>query len=346
MEFQENIPLGTYTTLRIGGPARWFAQAVSEADILEALDFARSRELPLFILGGGSNLLVSDAGFRGLVLRIALRGVKESFEGDNLIFRVEAGESWDQFVDYAVSLDCSGIECLAGIPGTVGGTPVQNVGAYGQEVSQTICAVRALDIRSAKFAEMTPAECGFAYRQSVFNTTSRGQYVVTRVDYSLIAGGAPTLTYTDLKRHFRGWQEKPSLAQVAEAVRAIRREKGMYLVEGDPDVASAGSFFKNPIVDHSGLAEIEASLPAGTVVPKYQAPDGKVKLAAAWLLEQAGFAKGYGGGRAGISTRHTLALVNRGGATAREIMALSDEIIAIVEQRFGLRLEREPVYLD
>jgi UDP-N-acetylmuramate dehydrogenase len=345
MEILENVPLALYTTFKIGGPARWFAEAASEVDILEAVSFARERGLLLFVLGGGSNLLVSDSGFSGLVLRIALRGIREHFDDDTLILQAEAGEDWDKLVSHAVLLDCAGIECLAGIPGTVGGTPVQNVGAYGQEVSQTIVAVRVLDLRVGKLVEMTAAECGFAYRQSIFNTSARGRFIVTRVDYALTVGGRPTLTYSDLQRHFQGASEVPSLAEVAETVRAIRRSKGMFLVDGDPDSASAGSFFKNPVVDRALLARIAATVPAKRAVPQYPARDGRVKLAAAWLVEQAGFTKGYGEGSAGISSRHTLALVNRGGASASEVLALSQKIAARVEEKFGVRLEREPVYL-
>jgi len=345
MEILENVSLARYTTFKIGGPARWFAEAASESDILEAVSFARERGLPLFVLGGGSNLLVADVGFAGLVLRICLRGIREHFDGDTLVLQAEAGEDWDKLVSHAVSFDCAGIECLAGIPGTVGGTPVQNVGAYGQEVSQRIVTVRVLDLKSEKLMEMSGDECGFAYRQSIFNTSAKGRFIVTRVDYELLAGGPPTLTYPDLQRHFQGGNGAPSLTQVADAVRAIRRSKGMYLVEGDPDCASAGSFFKNPVVDPASLARIEATVAQGTKIPQYPAPDGKVKLAAAWLVEQAGFSKGYGSGRAGISSRHTLALVNRGGASAADVLALSEDIVAKVEERFGVRLEREPVLL-
>jgi len=297
------------------------------------------------VLGGGSNLLVSDAGFAGLVLRIALRGIRDSFEGDKLVLRVGAGENWDQFVSHAVSLDCAGIECLAGIPGTVGGTPVQNVGAYGQEVSETIFSVRALDLESKEFVEMTTAECRFAYRQSLFNTSAKGQYIVTRVEYGLVPGGCPTLRYADLKRHFQDRSETPSLVEVAAAVREIRRQKGMFLVKGDPNCASAGSFFKNPVVSRETVAAIAAKLSAGTAIPQYPADGSSLKLAAAWLIEQAGFRKGYGHERVGISTQHTLALVNRGGASAKQVLEFSEEIEARVEEKFGVRLEREPVYL-
>ncbi len=345
MELLENIPLAPYTTFRIGGPARWFAEATTEAEILEAVNFAQERGVALFVLGGGSNLLVSDAGFDGLVLRIGLRGRREFFEVDQLVFQVEAGEIWDDLVDRAAALDCAGIECLAGIPGTVGGTPVQNVGAYGQEVAETVRAVRALDLSTKQYVEMTGAECGFSYRQSIFNTSDRGRYIVTRVDYSLIPGGPPTLGYADLKRHFQDWTSVPSLAEVVAVVREIRRSKGMFLVEGDPDSASAGSFFKNPVIDSEQLRAVQAVVGTGAKIPQYPAGDGKVKLAAAWLVEQAGFRKGYRKERAGISTRHTLALVNRGGASAGEILALSEEIAAGVEAKFGVRLEREPVFV-
>ena len=248
MEFVENVPLAPHTTFKIGGPAKWFAEAANEHDIVEAVAFIRARNLPLFVLGGGSNLLVSDAGFPGLVLRIALRGISEHYEGDRLILRVGAGEDWDDLVSHATFLDCAGIECLAGIPGTVGGTPVQNVGAYGQEVSEGIVTVRALNLQTGQFVEMPADACQFGYRKSLFNTTGKGQFIVVRVDFALTVGGPPTITYADLRRQFEDWTEAPSLTQVADAVRQIRRVKGMFLVEGDPDTASAGSFFKNPIV--------------------------------------------------------------------------------------------------
>ncbi|AXC09534.1 UDP-N-acetylenolpyruvoylglucosamine reductase [Acidisarcina polymorpha] len=346
MEFLQNVPLAPFTTLQIGGQAAWFAEAASEVEVMEAVEFARLRALRLFVLGGGSNLLVSDEGFPGLVLRIALKGIKESFEDDKLIVRAGAGEDWDGFVDQTIALDCAGIECLAGIPGTIGGTPVQNVGAYGQEVSQTIRMVRALDLDTLGLVEFTNAECGFGYRQSIFNTSARGKYIVTQVEYEVTPGAPPTLTYADLKRRFPDAGEPPSVAKVASTVRAIRREKGMLLVEGDPDTASAGSFFKNPIIEQSELERIRAAVPANTAIPSYPAGDGKVKLAAAWLLEQTGFTKGYGSGRVGISSRHTLALINRGGATAAEVLGFSNEIVAKVEARFGVRLEREPVFLE
>jgi UDP-N-acetylmuramate dehydrogenase len=337
MRFLEHIPLAPYTTFCIGGPARWFADADSEASIFEAVEFARSRSLPLFVLGGGSNLLVSDQGFPGLVLRIAFKGIGR--QGD--VFRVAAGEGWDEFVTHVVAEGYAGIECLAGIPGTVGGTPVQNVGAYGQEVAETIRVVRAIDLACLEIKELAPEQCGFAYRRSIFNSTERGRYIVTRVDYALTKDGPPRLSYADLKKHFAGKSE-PTLAEVAAAVRGIRHGKGMLIVEGDPDCRSAGSFFKNPIVTNEHYARIAES--AGGA-PGYPAGDGFVKLPAAWLVEQAGFHKGYVFGHAGISSRHALALINRGEANAADILALCDKIVATIEQKFGIRIEPEPVFL-
>jgi UDP-N-acetylmuramate dehydrogenase len=338
MDYREQVPLAPYTTFRIGGPARWFAEAASEAEIVEAVEFARERGLPLFALGGGSNLLVADEGFAGLVLRVGLKGVAQECDR----FDVAAGEEWDGFVSYAVEREYAGIECLAGIPGTAGGTPIQNVGAYGQEVAETVERVRALNLATLQFEEFTNAECGFAYRRSRFNTTERGKYIVTRVSYRLRKDGAPRMEYADLKRYFQNLAA-PSLQQVSLAVREIRHGKGMYIVEGDPDCRSAGSFFKNPVVSAEHYARIAAQ--EFVDVPHYPAAGGAVKIPAAWLLERAGFHKGYALGAAGVSSRHTLALVNRGGATAADIFALCDRIIAAVEARFGIRLELEPVLL-
>ena len=338
MQLCEKVALAAYTTFEAGGPARWFAEATSEAGVLEAVQWAQEGGVPLFVLGGGSNVLVADEGFRGLVLHIALLGIEQ--DGD--VFRAAAGEAWDRFVTQAVERGYGGIECLAGIPGTVGGTPVQNVGAYGQEVSSTIASVRVLDTATLKFREMTAAECGFAYRTSIFNSTQRGRFIVTRVDYRLRKDAAPTLAYADLQRRFAG-RAIPTLAETAAAVREIRHSKGMLLVEGEPDCRSAGSFFKNPVVSEDHYSEIAAK--AAGAVPRFAAGPGVVKIPAAWLVEQAGFHKGFAMGAAGISSKHTLAIVNRGGATARDIVALRDAIVIAVEAKFGIHLEQEPVWV-
>ncbi|MGC1462795.1 MAG: UDP-N-acetylmuramate dehydrogenase [Terracidiphilus sp.] len=344
MQMKENQLLAPFTTFGIGGPARWFVEAASEGEIAEAAAWAKERGVVLFVLGGGSNLLVSDAGFNGLVVHVGLRGITLSEDVGLMIYRAAAGEDWDGFVERVVAENCAGLECLAGIPGTVGGTPVQNVGAYGQEVASSIERVRAFDLEKHVFVEFAAAECGFGYRRSRFNAADRGRYVVTRVDYRLIPGGRPTLRYADLQRAVQECPPEgadPSLAEVAAAVRRVRQSKGMLLVEGDPDCRSAGSFFKNPVVSEKQVEQIAAA--SLNQPPRFQAGPGQVKLAAAWLIEQAGFPRGFALGAAGISSQHTLALINRGGATAAEILALADRIAAAVEDRFGIRLEIEPV---
>jgi len=354
MHIEENKPLAPFTTFGIGGPARWFVEAASEDDIVEATGWARERELKLFVLGGGSNLLVSDAGFDGLVLRIGLKGIlaprgthpKTEPEGPWL-YGVAAGEDWDHFVQRAVEDGCAGIECLAGIPGTVGGTPVQNVGAYGQEVSQTIVTVRAFDRKMGRFVDLPASDCGFSYRRSIFNSSQRERYVVSRVHYALRKDAPANFVYADVARYFAARNvTAPTLAEVRDAVRSIRAQKGMLLVAGDADCRSAGSFFKNPVVPASTLDSLALELKVEKQsIPAYPAQQGEVKLSAAWLIERAGFAKGYALGNAGISSRHTLALVNRGGASATEVTALRDKVIAAVASRFAVRLEPEPVWL-
>jgi UDP-N-acetylmuramate dehydrogenase len=344
MQVLEQVPLAPYTTFGIGGPARWFVEASTEDEVLEAVRFAREHNASLFVLGGGSNLLISDQGFPGVVLRIAMKGTEQQRAGDATVFSVAAGEDWDAFVSLAVSQNYAGIECLAGIPGTVGGTPVQNVGAYGQEVAETIRVVRALDLRTMQFLELKAKECGFAYRRSIFNGAERGRYIVTRVDYALRNSYGASISYADLKRYFQDWMREPTLSEVRSAVREIRHRKGMLIVPGDLDCRSAGSFFKNPVIADEHFARIAASMD-GMNVPNYPAGEGYVKVPAAWLLEQAGFHKGYALGRAGISSRHTLALINRGGASANDMAALRDAIVAKVAARFAIRLEPEPVWV-
>jgi UDP-N-acetylmuramate dehydrogenase len=347
MQFLEEVALAPYTTFQIGGPARWFAEAESEDDIAAGVAFARDRQLPLFVLGGGSNLLVSDAGFPGLVLHIALRGIVSTQERGRPMISAAAGEDWDGLVAYAVAANCAGVECLSGIPGTVGGTPVQNVGAYGQEVSQTIVTVRVFDRKTTQFEDLPASACGFSYRRSIFNSTHRERYVVSRVDYALNQNGPANFVYADLARHFAARNlVSPTLAEVREAVRAIRRQKGMLIVPGDADCRSAGSFFKNPVVPVTVLDSLaqELGLEKKTI-PAYPAQDGEVKLSAAWLIERAGYQKGYALGNAGISSRHTLALINRGGASAADVLALRDQVTDTIATRFAIRLEPEPVLL-
>ena len=342
MKIFKDIPLAPFTTFGIGGPARWFIEAETEDDIVEAAFWGREHEMELFVLGGGSNLLVSDAGFNGLVLHVGVKGIER--KGD--LFCCGAGEDWDGFVSLVVAQGYAGVECLAGIPGTVGGTPVQNVGAYGQEVESVVERVRVFDLEQWKYVELRNEECGFGYRHSRFNSVDRGRFVVTGVDYRLRRNGSPQITYADLKKHFHELSGTPTLSAVADAVREIRKAKGMLLVEGEPDCRSAGSFFKNPEVTTETADRVrEFAENAGVPLRVFPTAGELVKIPAAWLIEQAGFRRGYTFGAAGISTRHTLALINRGDATAEEILALAQKISAAVEERFGIRLEMEPVML-
>jgi UDP-N-acetylmuramate dehydrogenase len=346
MFLQENVPLAPLTTFRLGGPARFFVEAKTIADVQEAIAFARSKDLPLFILGGGSNLLVADSGWPGLVLKVAIPGIERrpgEIDGKAL-FDVGAGESWDNFVSHAVKAQCAGIECLSGIPGTVGGTPVQNVGAYGQEVSETIESVEVLDLKDGQVRELCREACGFTYRSSIFNTTEQGRFIILRVAFALTPGGSPFIGYADLKRHFAGRETSPNLAETREAVRHIRALKGMLIVVGDPDCMSAGSFFKNPVVSNDQHEDLKKRAAArGLTLPAYPALQKNKKISAAWLVEHSDFARGYALGHVGISSKHTLAIVNRGGATAAEVLALKDQIQQRVEELWGIQLEPEPV---
>jgi UDP-N-acetylmuramate dehydrogenase len=345
---RQNVPLAPYTTFKVGGPARFFTEIGDELALRDALKWARENGQPVFILGGGSNLVVSDQGFGGLVVRMNVLGITHRHTlDDHVVFEVGAGEEWDAFVASTVAQNCSGIENLSGIPGTVGGTPVQNVGAYGQEVSETINEVTVYDTETSQVATLKNSECGFDYRSSIFNTVARGRYIVLRVSFRLLHGGSPNLKYADLQKHFAG-KPSPSLAEVREAVRAIRLSKAMLIVEGDEDCRSAGSFFKNPIVPVSKLNEVKQIARSRGIdrdPPSYPAGDAQIKLSAAWLVEQSGFHKGYGKGPAGISRRHTLAIVNRGNATAKDIIALKDEVQRGVKAAFSIELHPEPVFV-
>jgi UDP-N-acetylmuramate dehydrogenase len=346
IEIQENVCLAPYTTLQVGGNASYFIEPRNEGEVIEALRWAQTRALPVFVLGGGSNLLVSDAGFHGLVLHIAIVGIDTHAEGDKRIYSAGAGVEWDTLVEHAVEDNCAGVECLSGIPGSVGGTPVQNVGAYGQDVSETSACVCAVEVATLERVKFDGAACGFSYRQSRFNGPDLGRYILTRVDYALKPGGAPKIAYADLKRHFSNKLSSdnyPTVSAVRKSILAIRRAKGMVLDETDTDSRSAGSFFKNPVILHEEYERIAAG--SAVPVPHFEAGKGQVKLAAAWLIEQAGLGKGFTLGQVGISSKHTLALMNRGGATAADVLLLKEFVQRRVQERFGVELRPEPVML-
>jgi UDP-N-acetylmuramate dehydrogenase len=329
-------------------------EAVDELDVWEAAHEAQDRNLPIFTLGGGSNLVIPDEGFPGLLLHAAIgEQIRSRAVPGGVLLQVDAGVDWNALVHHACRLGLCGIECLAGIPGLTGGSPIQNIGAYGQEVATTIQIVRALDLQTLAFVEIPHADCGFAYRTSRFNTVDRNRFIVTRVDFLLPAVAKPNLSYADLRNHF-GDGATPTPLQIYEAVRAIRDRKGMLIDPANPtpDSRSAGSFFKNPIVPAEILPRIAETLAIPipiTEIPHWPAASGQIKLPAAWLIERAGFPKGFTltpDAPVGISSRHTLALINRSGsATCADLLTLRNHIAAEVHHRFGISLEQEPVTL-
>jgi UDP-N-acetylmuramate dehydrogenase len=344
---RRDVPLASLTTLRLGGPARRLVEAATEEEVVEAVRAADAAGERLLVMAGGSNLVVADEGFAGTVVRIATQGVRRRQAGDAVELEVQAGEDWDALVAACVADGLAGVECLAGIPGSTGATPVQNVGAYGQEVAETITSVRVLDRATGAVADMPAAECGFRYRSSVFKRDDR--WVVLAVTFRLApAAESGPLRYGELARALGvapGDGAPPPV--VREAVLGLRRAKGMVIDGADPDSVSAGSFFTNPILDAGAFAALEGRvaerLGPGVRPPAFPEPDGGVKTSAAWLIERAGFHRGHGDGRAGISTKHTLALVNRGGATTAELVAVAREVAGGVRAAFGVELTPEPV---
>ncbi len=330
--------LAAHTTLRLGGPAADWVRAETEEQLVTAVTDADAASRPVLVLGGGSNLVVADEGFAGTVVEVATRGIEpEADLCSGAVVTVAAGEDWDALVARAVAEGWVGLEALSGIPGSVGATPLQNVGAYGQEVADTIARVRVLDRAERRVRTLFAGDCGFGYRTSRFKREP-GRYVVLTVTFQLRLGDrAAPVRYAELARvlgvELGG---RPPLAAVREAVLQLRAGKGMVLDDADPDTWSAGSFFTNPVVD-------PAVLPDGA--PAWPQPDGRVKTSAAWLIDRAGYDKGYPGpgGRVSVSTKHTLALTNRGEARTADLLALAREVRAGVADRFGIVLENEPV---
>jgi len=358
--FVAQVPLAGYTTLHLGGPARHFAEAADDTELVAQVWAADERGEPLLVLGGGSNLVVADEGFPGAVVHVATRGIHHEADGNHVLLTVAAGEDWDTVVAGTVADGLAGLECLSGIPGLAGATPIQNVGAYGQEVAQTLVAVRGYDRERGEVVDLTAADCGFGYRTSAFKRSLRswagagpgvtGRFVVLGVTFRLerSARSAP-VRYAELARTL-GVAEggRAPLGEVRSAVLALRRGKGMVLDATDPDTRSAGSFFTNPVLDRAAFAELEravaTTLGPGTRIPTFPAAPGQVKVPAAWLIEHSGFTKGYpGGDGARISTKHTLALTNPGTATTGSLLALAREITDGVRKSFGVDLTPEPV---
>ena len=349
---QENVPLAPLTTLGVGGPARFFLDASSEEQVAKALDWAQKHGVFVNILGGGSNVLVSDRGVDGLVIRVRVRGIEERASADDatkLVCDVGAGEELDRLVVHAIESGYAGLECLSGIPGYVGATPIQNVGAYGQEIADAIVAVRVIDRATRRVEVLDNAACHFSYRNSLFKSEQRHRYVILTVTLALTPNGAPRVHYPEIVRELslRGG-DPGSLADVRAVVLAVRRSKSMVIDSADPNRRSVGSFFVNPMVTAEQADDIESLARAAAFeaqpMPRYPVGE-RVKLSAAWLIERAGFPKGSIDGNVGISTRHALAVVNRGDASAAEILTFARRVRDAVIERFGVALSAEPVLI-
>ena len=335
----ETVRLADRTTLRVGGPARRFVAPTTEAELVDCVRDLDAAGEPVLVLGGGSNLLVGDEGFAGTVVQMATRGIGSDVEScSGAVLEVAAGEPWEDLVAYTLDHEYSGLETLVGIPGLVGATPIQNVGAYGTEVGQLISTVRTLDRRTGAIRTFFAVECQFGYRSSRFKSEP-GRYVVLSVTFQLRLGSlSGPIRYPELARTL-GVElgSRAPAREVAAAVWALRTGKGMVLDDADPDTWSAGSFFTNPLLDQAAAAALPAE------APRFPQPDGRVKTSAAWLIERAGFGRGFGDGPARVSTKHVLALTNSGGASAADLLDLARRIRAGVQQSFGITLVCEPV---
>lgn len=350
IQIQKDVPLGQFTTLNIGGPARFFIRAESELNVIAAFKFAEENGFELFVLGGGSNVVISDQGFDGVVIQIAIKGSSIRKADENTAFiTAGAGEEWDEIVKLSVDKGLQGLECLSGIPGSVGGTPVQNVGAYGQDVAESIHLVRCFDRKTQSIIELSNNDCKFSYRTSIFNSTEKERFIVLSVKYKMTIDGKPKIVYADLQKHFEG--KTPTLMETRKAVLGVRGSKSMVIREGDPNSKSVGSFFKNPIVSNDDyemiqeMAQDSGLIDSGQLVPRFKVDAENVKIPAAWLIENAGFHKGYRNGKAGISSKHSLAIINPGNASASDVLKLKKEIQAAVNEKFNILLLPEPVFV-
>ena len=340
---QEHVPLGPHTTMGVGGSARYWTSCATIDELRAALEWAQTRGLAVQVLGGGSNTIFADGTFPGLVLKIELKGIEQVECGQGVTMKVAAGEDWDQFVAHSIDAQVSGIECLSGIPGQVGATPIQNVGAYGQDVAHTITQVQALDLDSLELVTFTNQDCGFSYRSSRFKAADRGRFIITQVSFLLRRGIKPELNYPELRERLEA--SRAASAAVRDAVMALRRAKSMVLDPQDPNARSAGSYFLNPIILGPQLDAVEERWKQtgdDSVMPRFEESGGGAKIPAAWLVENSGFAKGFRFGQAGISQNHALAIVAHG-TCAADVVRLGEMIQEAVEKRFGILLDPEPV---
>lgn len=333
------VPLAPRTSLGVGGPARRWVSVTSHDELVSAVRWARDARLPLRVLSGGSNLVVADRGVEALVVELGLTGV----EWSGRRVRIQAGTRWDDVVREACARGLGGIECLSGIPGGAGATPIQNVGAYGQEIADRLVTVDVLDVEALAPRRLTRDECAFAYRDSRFKGVDAGRFVVTSLELELEAEVRPP-RYAELAAHLDGRGiTQPSASQIRESVLVLRAGKSMLLDESDPNGRSCGSFFTNPIVSDPIAAEVERRVPDARM-PRFAERDGRTKLSAGWLIERAGLPKGLRDGAVGISTRHALALVAHAGATAADVLRLASRVRSTVLDAFGVKLVPEPVF--
>ncbi|HXG90193.1 MAG TPA: UDP-N-acetylmuramate dehydrogenase [Vicinamibacterales bacterium] len=346
MTIQPDVALATHCTLGVGGAARWFCRATTEEEVHDALAWASQHQLPVHVLGGGSNVVFADEGFPGLVIHVDIRGIETTVADGRVTFVAGAGEPWDPFVAHTVAANCAGLECLSGIPGQVGGTPVQNVGAYGQDVSATISHVNTINRETNRAVQFAAAECAFGYRTSRFKHQDANQYIVTGVAFALTQDAPPTVSYADVVAYCKEAGDlSPSLSAVRAATIHIRRRKGMVIEEGNPANHSCGSFFVNPIISRAHLARVEARVEGASPVPHYPLDTESVKLPAAWLIERSGFSKGVTRGPVGISPFQAQAIINHGGARAADVLALASDIKRAVFDTFAVAIVPEPVFV-
>ncbi len=349
--FERDIQLSQFTSIGLGGPAKYFFRAVSLEELVEAVRVSREMKIRHFIIGGGSNVVFSDEGFDGLVIKNEIMGISSHESKDHVIVSASSGEDWDKLVNRCVSMNLSGIECLSGIPGTVGATPVQNVGAYGQEVKDTIAKVYAVDLNTHESVVFNNRQCKFSYRSSRFKEEDKGKYFIYRIDYKLSKRSEPDVKYEELNKallrkspYYPDLNRSEKIRKIRKTVLEIRRKKSMILDEKDPDSRSCGSFFMNPIVSLRRFERIRDENFPEMLEANYHHIGTTVKIPAAWLVENAGFSKGFEMNGAAISSKHSLALVNKG-TTSSNLVNLSEKIVEKVRQEFGICLKYEPEVL-
>lgn len=349
INFQQDILLSNLTTIKLGGKAKFFYECKTAEDLKDCLVFARKENIPVQVIGGGSNIIFPDEDFNGIVIKINIKGIElEVACNDFLIVKVGAGEKWDDFVKLCIDNDLAGIECLSGIPGSVGATPIQNVGAYSQEVSETILSVIALDRESLELVKFENKACKFGYRQSRFKNENRDKFIITEIIFKLKKYGEPNIKYTEINKKIEAdsnynllKEGKEKLTIVRNIVLETRRKKSMVIEENDLNTISCGSFFTNPVLSEKEFEKFEKICEVNNLsFPSLKTPEG-IKVQAAWLIENSGFYKGFRKWGAGISENHSLALINCGGST-KELLELAEDIENTVNTKFGIKLKKEP----